>query len=93
MTQEPIPDRSAQRAGEQITMSNRLPSIVAGTPLWALLAFLVLCAYWLFRCLTGAGLSTSDVWGFWTWFEIIFYGAAFGVFFLLTMIKLRDRRS
>jgi len=77
-----MPDRAVQRAGEQIAMSTRLSTVVARTPLWTLLAFVVLCAYWLFRSLMQAGpLSTSDVWGFWTWFEIVLYGAAVAVFF------------
>jgi len=89
-----MPDRPVQRTGEQLTMSNRLPAVVAGTPLWALLAFIVLCVYWLFRRLAQTGaLSTFDVWGFWAWFEIVFYTAALGVFFLLAIMKLRDRRS
>jgi hypothetical protein len=93
MSQESMPDGAAQRAGEQIAMSNRLSTVVARTPLWTLLAFVVLCAYWLSRCLMQAGpLSTFAVWGFWMWFEIVFYGAAVAVFFLLAIVKLRDRR-
>lgn len=94
MSQESMPDRAAQRPSEQIAMSKRLATVVARTPLWTLLAFVALCAYWLSRCLMQAGpLSAFAVWGFWTWFEIVFYGAALAVFFLLAIVKLRDRRS